>query len=68
MAQPIGSIAVYDAVGKNTSEFNVPLQFGTSYSSAHDDIILRDCPSKPYRLHCSVVPPGTEVSRRCVDN
>ena len=32
------------------------------------DDMLHECPSKPWRLHCSAVPPGTEVSRRCVDN
>ena len=30
--------------------------------------MLRECPSKPRRLRCLAAPPGTEVSRRCVDN
>ena len=28
MARPIGSVAVYDAVGRNTSEFNVLCSLG----------------------------------------
>ena len=29
--------------------------------------MLRECPSKPWRLPCLAVPTGTGVSRRCVD-
>ena len=46
-----------------------PPTTGTQIScTGRSDEILRECPSKPWRLHCLAVPTGTEVSRRCVDD
>ena len=64
-----GSASAYDASG--WARQGIPArrqQLRPTLRSRKGDDIPRERPSKPSRLHCLALPPGTEVSRLCVDN